>query len=90
MVVGEAYQFDWGHEIVVINGTAVTVKVAHMRLCHSRMPWLVSTMNLLTSGKRAGAMLGPTFEEDEAAAAAAGVGLWRGAFIPPWEWRRQR
>jgi transposase len=34
---GEAYQFDWSHDIVVINGTTVTVKVAHLRLCHSRM-----------------------------------------------------
>ena len=34
---GEAYQFDWSHEIVLINGTTVTVKVAHFRLCHSRM-----------------------------------------------------
>src|SRR5450432_3135426 len=34
---GEAYQFDWSHEIVVMNGATVTVKVAHMRLCHSRM-----------------------------------------------------
>jgi transposase len=34
---GEAYQFDWSHEIVVLNGATVTVKVAHMRLCHSRM-----------------------------------------------------
>ncbi|MEN3350510.1 MAG: hypothetical protein V7632_4145 [Bradyrhizobium sp.] len=34
---GEAYQFDWSHEIVVLNGVTVTVKVAHLRLCHSRM-----------------------------------------------------
>src|SRR5437016_9665355 len=34
---GEAYQFDWSHEIVLINGVRVTVKVAHVRLCHSRM-----------------------------------------------------
>ena len=34
---GEAYQFDWSHEIVVMNGVTVTVKVAQMRLCHSRM-----------------------------------------------------
>jgi len=34
---GEAYQFDWSHEIVVIDGATVTVKVAHVRLCHSRM-----------------------------------------------------
>ena len=34
---GEAFQFDWSHEVVLINGTTVTVKVAHVRLCHSRM-----------------------------------------------------
>ena len=34
---GEAYQFDWSQEIVVLNGTTTTVKVAHLRLCHSRM-----------------------------------------------------
>jgi transposase len=34
---GEAYQFDWSHEIALINGVTVTVKVAHVRLCHSRM-----------------------------------------------------
>ena len=34
---GEAYQFDWSYEVVLIGGTTVTVKVAHLRLCHSRM-----------------------------------------------------
>ncbi len=34
---GEAYQFDWSHEIVLLKGVTVTVKVAHVRLCHSRM-----------------------------------------------------
>ncbi len=34
---GEAYQFDWSHEIVVLNGATVIVKVAHIRLCHSRI-----------------------------------------------------
>ena len=34
---GEAYQFDWSHEVVLINGVTVAVKVAHVRLCHSRM-----------------------------------------------------
>src|SRR6202790_4979738 len=29
---GEAYQFDWSHEVVLINGTTVTVKVPHVRL----------------------------------------------------------
>jgi transposase len=34
---GEAYQFDWSHEVVLIGGVTTTVKVAHVRLCHSRM-----------------------------------------------------
>lgn len=37
---GEAYQFDWSHEIVLIDGVTTTVKVAHVRLCHSRMPFV--------------------------------------------------
>jgi transposase len=34
---GEAYQFDWSHEVVVLGGVTTTIKVAQMRLCHSRM-----------------------------------------------------
>ena len=34
---GEAYQFDWSHEVVLINGVTNKIKVAHVRLCHSRM-----------------------------------------------------
>ena len=34
---GEAFQFDWSHEIIVLDGVTVTVKVAQVRLCHSRM-----------------------------------------------------
>jgi len=34
---GEAYQFDWSHEMVVMAGAAMVVKVAHVRLCRSRM-----------------------------------------------------
>jgi transposase len=37
---GEAFQFDWSHEIVVLNGVTMIVKVAHVRLCHSRMPFV--------------------------------------------------
>jgi transposase len=37
---GEAYQFDWSHEVIRLAGVTVTVKVAHMRLCHSRMPFI--------------------------------------------------
>ncbi|KAB2910182.1 MAG: IS21 family transposase [Hyphomicrobiaceae bacterium] len=41
---GEAYQFDWSHEIVMLDGAAVTVKVAQVRLCHSRMPFVRAYM----------------------------------------------
>src|SRR3982075_3289160 len=34
---GEAYQFDWSHEAVLLSGVTVIVKAAHVRLCHSRM-----------------------------------------------------
>ena len=37
---GEAYQFDWSHEVVLLNGRPVTVKAAHVRLCHSRLPFV--------------------------------------------------
>ena len=37
---GEAYQFDWSHETVLIGGTTTEIKVAHVRLCHSRMPFV--------------------------------------------------
>ena len=37
---GEAYQFDWSHEVVLIDGVTVKIKVAHIRLCHSRMPFV--------------------------------------------------
>lgn len=33
---GEAFQFDWSHEWVEMGGTRLKVKVAHLRLCHSR------------------------------------------------------
>jgi transposase/DNA-directed RNA polymerase subunit K/omega len=34
---GEAFQFDWSHEKIVIAGAMTDVKVAHIRLCHSRL-----------------------------------------------------
>jgi transposase len=37
---GEVYQFDWSHEIVVLNGVTTPVKVVHVRLCHSRMMYV--------------------------------------------------
>jgi transposase len=34
---GEAHQFDWSHEVVLLSATTVIVRVAHVRLCHSHM-----------------------------------------------------
>src|SRR3954447_6200435 len=31
---------DWSHEVVLIDGVTVKIKVAHVRLCHSRMPFV--------------------------------------------------
>ena len=39
---GEAYQFDWSHEKAIIGGVPQTIKVAHFRLCHSRMFFVVA------------------------------------------------
>jgi transposase len=39
---GEAFQFDWSHELVELGGEVVKVKVAHFRLCRSRMPFCVA------------------------------------------------
>lgn len=37
---GEAYQFDWSTEIVILRGITTAVQVAQVRLCHSRMPFV--------------------------------------------------
>jgi transposase len=37
---GDAYQFDWSHETISFQGVPLTVKAAHMRLSHSRMPFV--------------------------------------------------
>ena len=39
---GEAYQFDWSHEMVDLDGIAQKVKVAHVRFCYSRKPVVVA------------------------------------------------
>ena len=33
---GEAYQFDWRHETITLQGLPLTVKAAQMKLSHSR------------------------------------------------------
>jgi transposase len=37
---GEAYQFDWSHETITLQNLPLTIKAAHMRLSHSRMPFV--------------------------------------------------
>jgi len=37
---GEAYQFDWSHEIIVLGGVTTKIKLAHVRLYHSRMAFV--------------------------------------------------
>jgi transposase len=37
---GEAYQFDWSEEWIVLDGASFKVQVAQVRLCHSRMPYV--------------------------------------------------
>ncbi len=37
---GEACQFDWSHEQIILGGCNVKIKLAHFRLCHSRKSYL--------------------------------------------------
>ena len=39
---GDALQFDWSHEVVVLGGVEQKIRVAHFRLCHSRKPFIVA------------------------------------------------
>ena len=39
---GDALQFDWSHDVVVLGGVAQKVRVAHFRLCHSRKSLIVA------------------------------------------------
>ena len=61
---GEAYQFDWSHEIVVLKGVTTIVKVAHLRLCYSRMPFVRAypreSQEMVFDGPSAGAGRQPT------------------------------
>jgi hypothetical protein len=37
---GEAFQFDWSHETITLRGLPLVIKAAHMKLSHSRMPFV--------------------------------------------------
>ncbi|WP_160162696.1 IS21 family transposase [Magnetococcus marinus] len=39
---GSAYQFDWSYESAVLGGVHQSIKVAHFRLAHSRMIFVVA------------------------------------------------
>lgn len=39
---GEAYQFDWSQETVELGGVVQIVKVAHFRLCYSRLSFVIA------------------------------------------------
>ena len=39
---GDAMQFDWSQEVVVIAGVEQKIKVAHFRLSHSRKPFVIA------------------------------------------------
>jgi endonuclease YncB( thermonuclease family) len=38
---------------------------------------------------RTGVIAGPSYSTEQTAAEAARAGMWRGEFIPPWQWRRR-
>jgi transposase len=39
---GDAFQFDWSYEQVMLGGIQVGVKIAQFRLCHSRKPFCIA------------------------------------------------
>ena len=39
---GDALQFDWSEERVVLGGVEQKIKVAHFRMCHSRKPLVIA------------------------------------------------
>ena len=39
---GEAFQFDWSEEGMLVGGVFYKVQVSHMKLCFSRAFWLVA------------------------------------------------
>lgn len=40
--LGEAFQFDWSEETLVVGGIPYRAQVAHLKLCASRAFWLVA------------------------------------------------
>ena len=42
---GEAFQFDWSQEEIILDGQQKTLKVAHIRLCYSRFFLVIAYPN---------------------------------------------
>ena len=40
--LGEAFQFDWSEEGLVVGGIYCKLQVSHLKLCASRAFWLVA------------------------------------------------
>ncbi len=40
--LGEAFQFDWSEEDLVVGGIYRRMQISHMKLCASRALWLVT------------------------------------------------
>ncbi len=40
--LGDAVQFDWSQEVVVLGGVEQKIKVAHFKLSHSRKPFIMA------------------------------------------------
>lgn len=41
----DAYQFDWSHERVIINGISYKLMIAHFKLCYSRKIYVIAYFN---------------------------------------------
>jgi transposase len=39
---GDAFQFDWSYEQLLLGGIQILVKIAQFRLCHSRKPFCIA------------------------------------------------
>lgn len=51
--LGEAFQFDWSEEGLVIGGIYRRMQVSHLKLCASRAFWWIGSRIIATSSKRA-------------------------------------
>jgi transposase len=48
---GEAFQFDWNDEGMVVGGIYYKLQVAHLKLCLSRAFWMVAYLRVSLDGR---------------------------------------